>query len=267
MTTNSIVANTEQSSKKANFTHQSNDGFSGIATDQSILLIENAQLLSSSFKKHLNANGFNAHNKERNETLEQSLIKKQIDMIMLDIGFSELPNLEIINTIRTLFKGPLVILTSRISEQEQIRAFQLGADEYIVKPVSDNILLVKILALFRFQNKAKIINAQTRIDFGELTLYPLSHKCKLNDKNITLTLFEFKLLRLLVDNVGKIMSRESIYSTLLGRKYNGVERTVDVRVSQLREKLTNENTSGIRIETVWGQGYMLSQLVKAPGNI
>ncbi|OUR60853.1 hypothetical protein A9Q74_11980 [Colwellia sp. 39_35_sub15_T18] len=226
--------------------------------DKLILLIENDQLLSNALQQRMQASGYQVVPKSRDKSIEQSLTGMQADMVILDIGFSDLSSLSVINKIRHYFKGPLVVLTSRDSEQEQITAFNLGVDEYLVKPLSANIFSVRVTALFKHYVKAQTINEDNQVCVGDLTLYPISHKCQVGQHAIVLTQFEFKLLRLLAENKGKIMTRDYIYQSLLGREYNGSERTVDVRVSKLREKLTIEGQQQIHIETIWGQGYMLN---------
>jgi len=233
--------------------------FTSVAHENStILLIGNDQRLSNQFKNQLYTHGYQVIQKHRDENILTSISLNKPYLIILDIGFSNLAMMRIISKIRAIFNGPLVLLTSRDSEKEQVTAFNLGADEYLVKPVSENILNVRIDSLFRRFTKKTVTDQQTQIQLGDLTLYPYTYKCQLGGENIPLTQFEFKLIRLLADNVGKIMSRDLIYKSLLGREYNGSERTVDVRVSQLRDKLTKTNQSNIQIETVWGQGYMLN---------
>ncbi|MCW8833225.1 MAG: response regulator transcription factor [Colwellia sp.] len=223
-----------------------------------ILLIENDQRLSNTLQHYIQKNGYSVERKCHRDIIEQRVTRMQADMIILDIGFSDVVSLSLITQIRRHFSGPLVLLTSRDSEQEQLTAFNLGVDEYLVKPVSANIFSARIAALFRRAVKSKAVDESSKISVGNLTLYPFAHKCQLGQQTIVLTQFEFKLLRLLAENVGKIMSRDHIYQTLLGREYNGCERTVDVRVSQLREKLTSNDQRNICIETIWGQGYMLN---------
>ncbi len=226
--------------------------------NKTILLIGNDKRLSDLFQYQLYTHGYQVKQKHCEENILDSISKNKPYLVILDIGFSDLAMLTVITQIRTLFSGPLVLLTSRNSEQEQITAFNLGVDEYLVKPVSKNILNVRVDSLFRRYTKQVVVDEQTQIQLGDLTLFPYSYKCQLEGRNISLTQFEFKLIRLLAENVGKIMSRDYIYSNLLGREYNGSERTVDVRVSQLREKLTKNSQSKLHIETIWGQGYMLS---------
>lgn len=226
--------------------------------NSTVLLVGSDQRLSDLFQHQLYTHGYQVKQKSRDESILASISKNKPYLVILDIGFSNISMLSVITQIRTLFSGPLVLLTSRDSEQEQITAFNLGADEYLVKPVSKHILNVRVDSLFRRFAKQVVANEQTQIQVGDLTLFPYSYKCQLGGINIQLTQFEFKLLWLLADNVGKIMSRDCIYSSLLGREYNGSERTVDVRVSQLREKLAKNSQSKLHIETIWGQGYMIS---------
>jgi len=93
-----------------------------------------------------------------------------------------------------------------------------------------------------------------------LGIYPQANKCEINGNSIRLSSFEFQLLALLTRNAGRVMTRDAIYDVLLNRQYNGVERTVDVRISKLRDKLLNEGMTHVRIETVWGKGYILNEV-------
>lgn len=227
---------------------------------RSILLIENDLELSALYKQQLCSFGYQVKQKCRDDSIPDSITQNRPDMIVIDIGFSNLSKLSVITSIRALFIGPLVLLTSRDSEQEQIMAFTLGVDEYLVKPISKNIFYVRVFALFKRYVKAQLMEQPAQIQLGDLTLFPFALKCQVNGQSIALTQLEFKLLHLLVSYQGKIMSRDFIYKTLLGRNYNGSERTVDVRMSQLRDKLTRQGQQQTRIETVWGQGYMLNLL-------
>ena len=226
---------------------------------QLILLIESDFRLAQSFQQHLHTSGYNVMSQSRHDSIQTTLQNSPPDMVILDIGFSDLTALSTIADIRRYFVGPLVVLTSRDSEQEQITAFEYGVDEYMVKPLSSKIFSVRIASLFK-RCAPKPLSKKAEITVGELTLSPMSFKCALGKESIALTQFEFKLLHLLAENVGVIMSRDIIYRNLLGREYNGSERTVDVRVSQLREKLALVKAQKApNIETIWGQGYLLSE--------
>ncbi|MBU2894268.1 response regulator transcription factor [Colwellia sp. D2M02] len=227
-----------------------------------ILLIESDFYLSSSFQRGLVEQGYNVAHVRYSDLLDPKLKSNIIgykpDVVILDSSYSNQPTLKVIRGLRNFFDNCLVVLSSNSSEHEEVEAFQLGADEYLIKSVSSKILTVRITALLR---RKKHSHKQLHVDdisLADLCLIPRSQKCLVDNKPIKLTGFEFSLLKLLLLNQGAILSRDAIYAELLGRVYNGSERTVDVRVSQLREKLLSANMKKCQIETVWGKGYMLS---------
>lgn len=229
---------------------------------QKLLLIENDHYLSKAFLVNGDQSGYQTTKISTGEVLSQQLESYLVDnrpsMILLDIGFSDSAQLLIIRDIRALFDGLLVIVTNRNSEQEHLDAFTLGADDYLIKPIDSRILIMRIEAFFRRQtHKANQIELAS-LTVGDVCLQPKSQKCFINGEVVKLTAFEFNLLKSLLEHQGRILSRDHLYSTLLKRVYNGVERTLDVRMSQLREKLTLAGMKQNQIETVWGQGYMLN---------
>lgn len=179
------------------------------------------------------------------------------DLVIYDIGNASAEKLSNLTHIRSFYQGALMVIASASSEQNHVLAFNLGTDEYLVKPISHNIMLCRAKALLK-RCEQNYIAAPDKLSVGDIALFPQSQKCEVRNTEVQLTFFEFKLLMLLAENAGKVMSREFIYSSLLRRDYNGIERTVDVRMSQLRDKLSNQGVKNGAIETVWGQGYMFS---------
>jgi len=231
---------------------------------QKLLLIENDHYLSKAFSDNGNQSIYQTTEIRTGEVLSQELENYLVDhrpsMIVLDVGFSDSAQLLIIRDLRALFDGLLVIVSSKNSEQEQVDAFKLGVDDYLLKPIDSRILMMRIEALFRRQSdKANQVELAS-LTMGDVCLQPKSQKCFINGEVVKLTTFEFNLLKSLVEHQGKILSRDQLYSTLLRRVYNGVERTLDVRMSQLREKLTIAGMKNNQIETVWGQGYMFNNI-------
>ena len=201
--------------------------------------------------------GYHVHNQLNDEDIVTSINKYSPSLVILELGVSSAQKLNAIATIRSLYQGALMIVSTSSSEQNEVLAFNLGADEFLVKPVSNAITLCRAQALLRQSEQACIITPD-KISIGDIALFPQSQKCQVNNQDVPLTFFEFKLLMLLAENAGKVMSRDDIYLSLLSRAYNGVERTVDVRMSQLRDKLSSEGIRNGAIETVWGQGYMFN---------
>lgn len=231
---------------------------------QKILLIENDHYLSKSFLRHGNQSIYQTTKIPTGDLLTQQLknylIENQTNMIVLNIGLSDSKSLLIIRDIRALFDGLLVVVSSNNSEQEHLDAFKLGADDYLLKPIDDRILMMRIEALLHRQNSKVNQVELASLSVGDICLQPKAQKCFIKGVMVKLTTFEFNLLKALIEHQGKILSRDELYSTLLKRTYNGVERTLDVRMSQLREKLTTGGMKHSYIETVWGQGYMFNNI-------
>ena len=226
---------------------------------KTVLLVEDDRMISMLTKATLEKEGLIVHQCFRGDTVIQGLGKHQPDMVLLDIGLPGLDGFHVCHKIREVYFGPIIVITGREKEQEQIMAFNLGADDYIIKPISPNLLKARIQALFRRQPLQN--NAQTPNVFqvGDIELNPQANKCNVQGISIKLSSFEFQLLALLLRNVGRVMTRDSIYNLLLGREYNGTERTVDVRISRLRDKLLSVGMQQTIIETVWGKGYVLNE--------
>ncbi len=232
------------------------------AVNDSVLIIENDRSLLNLLQPSLAEQGYTVNQSDYNgqltSELKRNIIDKPSQLIVLNINSITMVQLTIIQGIREVFNGPLIVISRQGSEAEEIQAFNLGADEYIVKPVSTKLLSVRITALLR-RYKQRVYKAElASLSIGNVCLEPKTQKCFVNKKIVKLTGFEFNLLRLLLENEGQILSRDQFYSTLLGRIYNGLERTIDIRMSQLREKLLRAGMAKIQIETIWGQGYMLS---------
>lgn len=227
----------------------------------SVLIIESDKLYVSSFKSHLVNEGYHVDKVALLAQAKGVIFHNPPDLVIVDHNLSDQKQINELHLLRAMFKGPIMVVTTNTSEQVQINCFNAGADDYLIKPFSFNILNVRVSALLRRKNTSFNGDDVSKIEVGDITLYPLSQKCQVKDKGVHLSTFEFRLLGLLLSNAGKIMSRDSIYNLLLGRDYNGAERTVDVRVSKLRDKLASIGVEHAKIETVWGQGYILNEIV------
>ncbi|HCM46973.1 MAG TPA: DNA-binding response regulator [Colwellia sp.] len=231
---------------------------------QTLLLIENDHYLSKVFLVSNNELGYQTTTIRTSEVLSQDLKNhlgdNQPDMIVLDIGFAAKVQFLIIRDLRAIFDGLLIIVSNVNDEQKQIDAFKLGVDDYLPKPIDNLILIMRIEALFRRQtNKVNQVELAS-LTMGDVCLQPKSQRCFINGEMVKLTTFEFNLLKFLIEYQGKILSRDNLYNMLLKRSYNGEERTLDIRISQLRQKLTVGGMKNNQIETVWGQGYMFHNI-------
>lgn len=223
-----------------------------------ILLIEDDRMVSNLIKSFLEKSNFIVHQVFRGDLARDAIGQFKPDLVILDIGLPKLDGFHVCHELREVYDEPIIVLTARETDEEQISAFKLGADDFITKPVSPNVLKVRLDAMLR-RKPAKEERPLHAIRVGNIALYPQANKCEIDGRPIRLSSFEFQLLALLLRNVGRVMTRDAIYNVLLNREYNGVERTVDVRISKLRDKLINDGMQCARIETVWGKGYILNE--------
>ncbi|SET61658.1 response regulator transcription factor [Thalassotalea agarivorans] len=225
----------------------------------SVLLIEHDRMIASLLKSSLEKAGYIVYQTQQGEQAKLAMMKHQPDLVVMSMNLSDMSTLELCASLRSFFHGPIMVLSDDKSEAEHIAAFEAGADDYLVKPVSPAIIKAHLEALAKRYNAQNQNQSNYKVEVGDIVLYPLAHECKVNGNSIRLSDFEFKLLLLLTSNVGKVLTRDRIYSLLLGREYNGLERTIDVRISKLRDKLSSEGMRETQIETVWGKGYILNE--------
>jgi two-component system OmpR family response regulator/two-component system response regulator RstA len=146
------------------------------------------------------------------------------------------------------------MLTARNSDIDHVVGLELGADDYVIKPVEPRVLIARIQALLRRSRAVTAAESRT-LRFGALVINSAARSVMLRDEPVALSSNEFDLLLLLASRAGEIQSRETLYQELYKREYNGLDRTLDVRISHLRRKLGDVG-SPEKIRTVWGHGYL-----------
>ncbi|MEW6998269.1 response regulator transcription factor [Colwelliaceae bacterium BS250] len=223
-----------------------------------VMIVEDDKVLSLLLKSYLEKSSYIVHQVFRGDQAARSQIKIQPDVIMLDIGLPGKDGYKVCHELRSTYQGPILFLTSQDSEAEHLAAYNVGADDFLVKPCSPQVIAVHIAALLRRTKAKNSAKNRQKLTVGEITLTPSEQKCEVNAKEISLSVFEFELLSLLMFNVGKVLTRDDIYKLLLGREYDGSERSVDVRLSRLRDKLITQGVEKTQIKTIWGKGYLLS---------
>jgi DNA-binding response OmpR family regulator len=155
-------------------------------------------------------------------------------------------------------RGPILIFTARDSDIDQVIGLEAGADDYVAKPVDPMVLLARTRALLRrVEEQAVQQMPVAEIVLGGLRISVASQEVWLDGENIQLTTQEFELLHMLARHAGTILSRDDIFHRLRGIDYDGLDRSIDGRISKLRRKLGDSATAPSRIKTVWGKGYLL----------
>ena len=179
--------------------------------------------------------------------------KNSYDIILLDVMLPKLTGFEVCQQIRDFSNVPIIMLTAKGDDMDKILGLEYGADDYITKPF--NILEVKarIKAIMRTTSKSD--SSASVIKYGDLQLNSEYRRVYVKDKEINLTSREYEVLELLVSTPGKIYGREELLKTIWGDEYPGDERTVDVHVRRLREKLESNPSEPRYVKTKWGSGY------------
>ena len=176
------------------------------------------------------------------------------DLMILDVMLPGKDGFSVCRQVRDKFSLPILMLTAKGEDFDQVIGLELGADDYVIKPAEPRVLLARINALLR-RGQASV-KAPEELQFGDLCIDKTSRIVRLKNNEITLTSHEFELLWLLASNSGEVLSREHVHQHMIGRQYDGLDRTVDVRVSRIRKKLGDNSDKPYRIKTVWGQGYL-----------
>ncbi|MBQ8518330.1 MAG: response regulator transcription factor [Agathobacter sp.] len=187
------------------------------------------------------------------EALDLFYEEKGISLILLDVMMPRLNGWEVVKEIRQTSKVPIIMLTAKADEEDELLGFELGVDEYISKPFSPKILVARVEAILRRANKIGEA-AQTKT-VGGITIDKTSHTVAIGNEKIELSYKEFELLDYFMENQGIALSRDKILDAVWNYDYFGDARTIDTHVKKLRAKLGEK---GEYIQTVWGLGYKFS---------
>ena len=183
------------------------------------------------------------------EAIDIFFSQKDIALIILDVMMPRMDGWEVCREVRSRSKVPIIMLTARAEERDELLGFELGVDEYISKPFSPRILVARVEAILRRTNAIGVDEVLTA---GEVTINKTAHEVKIAGKNIDLSYKEFELLTYFVENRGIALSREKILNSVWNYDYFGDARTIDTHVKKLRSKM---GEYGDYIKTIWGMGY------------
>lgn len=222
----------------------------------SILLVEDDKRLSDLMVEYLQKQGMKVDAEYRGDTAVQRILDTQPDLVVLDLMLPGLDGLEVCRQIRPNYDRPILMLTAKDEDIDQVVGLELGADDYVIKPVQPRVLLARIRSLLRRIQTKPNTKPSTDLNFGGLQINPAARLVHLNNKEVTLTTQEYDLLSLLATHAGEILTRDTILEALNGTEYDGLDRSVDIRISRLRKLLEVNPAKPTGIKTVRGQGYL-----------
>lgn len=219
-----------------------------------IYLVEDDNSIRELVIYTLTSAGFAARGFERPSLFWQAMKEETPSLVLLDIMLPEEDGLQILKKIRSnqeTRKLPIMMLTAKGSEYDKVIGLDYGADDYMPKPFGMMELMARVKALLR---RADVSRPQTEYTIGELFVSPDKHIVRVKGKDVILTLKEFEMLTLLLENQGIVFTRDQMLTKIWGYAFDGESRTVDVHIRSLRQKLGD---AGALIETVRGIGYKL----------
>ena len=215
-----------------------------------ILVVDDESRMRKLVRDFLSKKGFEVIEAENGEQAVDIFFEtKDIAMILLDVMMPKMDGWEVCREIRKMSQVPIIMLTAKSDEKDELLGFELGVDEYITKPFSPRILVARVEAILRRSN---VIGPDDIIEVGGIKLNKAAHEVTIDGRQIELSFKEFELLTYFVTNQGVALSRERILNNVWNYDYFGDARTIDTHVKKLRSKLGEK---GEYIKTIWGMGY------------
>lgn len=215
-----------------------------------ILVVDDESRMRKLVKDFLERDGFNVL--EAGDGLEAMDVfyeHKDIALLILDVMMPKMDGWQVCREVRQISQVPIIMLTARTDERDELQGFELGVDEYISKPFSPKILVARVEAILRRTNA---LFSEESIDAGGIVIDKTAHLVTINNKPVELSYKEFELLTYFAENQGIALSREKILNNVWNYDYFGDARTIDTHVKKLRNKLGDK---GDYIKTIWGMGY------------
>ena len=217
-----------------------------------ILVVDDDRNICELLKLYLENEGYSVFVANDGQQAVEMFQAKSPELVLLDIMLPKMDGWQVCREIRETSKVPIIMLTARSEERDELQGFELGVDEYISKPFSPKILVARVEAILRRTGKSAQENEV--LDVGGIHLDKAAHMVEIDGRSVDLSYKEFELLTYFMENRGIALSREKILNNVWNYDYFGDARTIDTHVKKLRSKLGDK---GELIKTIWGMGYKL----------
>ena len=213
-----------------------------------VLVVDDEKLIVKGIRFSLEQDGMEVDCAYDGQEALDLIHKNEYDVVLLDVMLPVLTGFEVCQQVREFSDVPIIMLTAKSDEKDELQGFDLGVDEYVSKPFSPKILVARVEAILRRTNALE----EGVKEVGGIVLNQAAHEVKIDGKNIELSYKEFELLTYFINNQGVALSRERILNNVWNYDYFGDARTIDTHVKKLRSKLGDK---GEYIKTIWGMGY------------
>jgi len=219
-----------------------------------VLVVEDDPSLADWICNYLLENDFSISIANRGDEALELIRLDNPDVVLLDVNIPSKNGFEVCEAAREFYSNPILMLTAREAENDEVMGIKVGATDYLIKPVRPKALLARINALLRKdEEQSDIIKV-----YGSLTINAESRYVALEGEEVDLTSHEFDLLWLIAKHAGTVFTRDEIIKALRGIEYDPINRSVDILISRLRKKLKDDTRKPAKIKTIWGKGYMLA---------
>jgi two-component system, OmpR family, response regulator RstA len=223
-----------------------------------LLIVEDDARLATLLAEYLSTHGFNVDVEHRGDRAVERIRASAPDLVVLDLMLPGLGGFDVCRLARERYAGGILMLTASKAEVDQAVGLELGADDYVVKPVEPRILLARIRSLLRRLRGAVVLPGSTaEQSVGPLTINRERREVSVSGHEVELTSIEFDVLWLLTRRAGEVVSREELYQQVRGIEYDGLDRGMDVHVSRIRHKLEAVGLDAASLKSVRGMGYLL----------
>lgn len=227
--------------------------------DACILLVEDDTHLAEMVAEFLREEGFSVAIQSHGDSAASRIVNDSFHAVVLDINLPGMNGFDVCRSVRDQFNGPIIVLTARGDEVDEVIALEVGADDFMSKPVRPRALLARLRSHLRRVSPSPEPDANDRLIVGDLTIHRARREARLRGTLLELTTAEFDLLEFLATNAGMPLSRQQIYSQLLDLPYDGQDRSIDLRVSRLRRKLGDDPNHPEMVKSVRGVGYLFAK--------
>ena len=220
---------------------------------KTILVVDDKANVRTLMREYLSEQGYRVVTAENGQNALYAARQEKPDLILLDIMMPEMDGFEFIRAYRKESDAPIILLTAKLEESDKVIGLELGADDYITKPIGMRELVARIHTVLR--RAGQIPHPSPRLQIGEIVLDRETHSVTVSGQMVHLTPSEFDLLALLMNSHGRVFSRLDLLEELQGTSFEGVARTIDVHIRNLRSKIESDPANPRYIETVFGIGY------------
>ena len=224
-----------------------------------LLLVEDDPYLASLLLEYLEQNGFIVEHQPRGDTAIETIHAFEHDLVILDLMLPGVNGLDVLKAVRPDFSGAILMLTASQSEVDHVMGLELGADDFVIKPIDPRVLIARIRTQLRRRHPSPAPKQVSQVcEVGSLRIDTKTRDVTWDRMDVPVTTMEFDVLIYLAERAGSVVDRESLYRDVMGIEYDGIDRGLDIHVSRLRKKLVACGFNTSRLKSVRGIGYLLA---------